>query len=132
MGHVQEVAPGGVTRPERRRHPRYACSLPVEIRLPGVAFPSQGQTTDVSLCGCYISSRFNISIGTTIELKLWVGDVGVKTKAIVRTSDPGVGNGIEFIGIDAAGEQALSEYFSKLDTNPQPVAEKTLRDLLII
>jgi len=131
MGQMQEVVLGGVAMPERRKHQRYMCVLPVEIRLPGISFPSQGQTTDVSLGGCYISTRFNMPVGTEIELKLWVGNVGVKTKAMVRTSDPGVGNGIEFMNLDAAGEQALHEYFDNLDANPEPKPEKTLRDLLI-
>lgn len=131
MGQVQQVVLGGVARPERRKHPRFMCTIPVEIRLPGVSYPSQGETTDISLGGCYISSRFNMSVGTKIELKLWVGDVGVKTQAIVRTSDPGVGNGMEFLGLDSAGEQVLGEYLAKVEAMPHDDSEKSLRDLLI-
>jgi len=131
MGQLQEVE-GGATRPERRRHPRYKCVLPVEIRTPGVSFPSQGETTDVSLSGCYISSRFNMPIGTEVELKLWVGDFALKTKAVVRTSDPGVGNGIEFVTLNEDAMQALGNYFSKLDDAPPSTAEPSIRDLLIV
>ena len=133
MGQAQEVALGvvGQQRAERRKHPRYTCSLPVEIRQPGVSFPSQSCTIDVSLGGCYISSRFNMAVGTTIELKLWVGDMGIKTKAIIRTSDPGVGNGMEFVSMDAAGQQALGDYLAKLEAGAPPAEEKSIRDLLI-
>ena len=108
------------------------CALPVEIRQPGASFPSQGQTTDVSLGGCYISTRFNLSVGSEVDLKLWVGDVGVKTKAIVKTSDPGVGNGMEFVQLEENGEQILSAYFSRLDASPASTTEPSTRDLLIV
>jgi hypothetical protein len=108
------------------------CALPVEIRQPGANFPSQGQTTDICLGGCYISTRFNLSVGSEVDLKIWVGDVGVPTKAIVKTSDPGVGNGMEFVHLEPEGEKALAEYFSKLEASPASTAEPSIRDLLIV
>ncbi len=131
MGQLQELE-GGATRPERRKHPRYNCVIPVEIRTPGVSFPSQGETTDVSLSGCYISSRFNMSVGAEIQLKLWVRDLALQTKAVVRTSDPGVGNGIEFLTLDEQAKQVLGDYFSKLDNDPPSTGEVSIRDLLIV
>jgi len=130
MGQAQEVVLGGVHIPERRKHPRYMCALPVEIRQPGVSFPSQGQTTDISLGGCYISSRFNMAIGATVDLKIWVGDVGIKTRATIRTFDPGVGNGMEFSGMSEADQQVLSDYLAKLELAPA-TEEKSIKDLLI-
>jgi len=133
MGHATQVEFGSAAlgRIERRRYPRFKCVIPVEIHLPGVSFPSQGQTTDISLGGCYISSGFNMGVGTEIELKLWVGDVGVKTTAIIRTSDPGVGNGMEFTGLDETGKQTLSDFLDQLDPNAVPPAEPDIKDLLI-
>jgi len=133
MGHASpaEFGSAALGRVERRRYPRFKCVIPVEIRFPGVSFPSQGQTTDISLCGCYISSGFNMSIGAELELKLWIGEVGVKTTAVVRTSDPGVGNGIEFMGLDEAGKQTLSDFLDRLDPNAVPPAEPSIKDLLI-
>lgn len=132
MGHATTAEFGSALgRVERRRYPRFKCIIPVEIRFPGVSFPSQGQTTDLSLCGCYIGSGFNMNVGTEIELKLWIGDVGVKTAAVVRTSDPGVGNGIEFIGLDEPGKQTLSDFLDRLDPNAVPPSEPSIKDLLI-
>ncbi len=131
MGQAQEAAPGAVPVPERRKHPRYMCALPVEIRQPGVSFPSQGQTTDISVGGCYISSRFNMAVGTTVDLKVWVGDVGIKTQAVVRTFDPGVGNGMAFVGMTEADQKLLGDYLSKLDSEPKANEEKSIKDLLI-
>jgi len=119
-------------RPERRHSVRYRCEIPVEIRTPGVSFPSQGSTTDVSLGGCYVSTRFNLGVGQQVELKLWVDGVAVVTKAIVRTSDPGVGDGMQFLQLDAASERVLGEFFARLETNPEPATGSTIRDMLII
>jgi PilZ domain len=133
MGHASPVESGSTSlgRVERRRYPRFKCVLPVEIRFPGVSYPSLGQTTDISLGGCYISSSYNMRVGAEIELKVWVGDTGVKTTAIVRTLDPGVGNGIEFTGLDETGKQVLSEHLDHLDENAVPPAEPSIKDLLI-
>lgn len=87
---------------------------------------------DVSLSGCYISTRFNLTIGSEIDIKLWVGDTSLKTKAIVRTSDPGVGNGIEFLALDDSAKRTLSDYFAKLDAVPPSTTELSIRDLLIV
>ena len=73
-----------------------------------------------------------MAVGTEIELKLWVGDVAVRTNAIIRTSDPGVGNGIEFAGLNTEGQQALSDYFAKLDSCPAEKPEGSLHGLLIV
>jgi len=132
MSHAQEAVLNGVVIPERRRHPRYICALPVEIRFPGIDFPSLGETSDVSLCGCYIRTSFNMTVGTEVELKLWVGNTGVQTKAIVRTSDPGLGNGIEFLELDTNGQQVLSAYFARLDSCPPGPAKDLLRDPLLV
>ena len=124
---LENIVPGSM---ERRRFPRYKCELPVEITMPGLQFPCLGRTTDVSLGGCYISSWLNRAVGTEVELKLWVGDIGVKMKAIIRTSDPGVGNGVEFKGLDETGKQDLSDYLDHLDGMPVST-ESSIKDLLI-
>ena len=132
MGHAQTAVLNQATRPERRKHPRYKCDFPVELKLPGIAFASQGHTIDISVGGCYVSTSFNMAIGTELEIKVWVGDKGITTKAIVRTSDPGVGNGMEFLGLSSEGQQALNGHFATLDATPADNSDRPLRDLLII
>ena len=100
---------------DRRHYHRYRCALPIEIRVPEQSFPSKGETTDVSLGGCYVSSMFNLPVGKELEVKIWVGDSAVKASAVVRTSDPGVGNGIAFMNLDPAGAHVLEAYLAKLD-----------------
>jgi PilZ domain len=121
------------TKPERRRYNRHRCALPVETRTAGASFPTQGHTTDVSIGGCYVSSRFHLSVGTELDVKLWAGSVALKLKAVVRTSDPGVGYGLQFLNLDEAGAQALTDYFAQQEEDPASTGESSsLRDMLII
>ncbi len=132
MSHAQQVVLKGIAQPERRRHPRYTCALPVEIKIPEVVFPSLGETSDISLCGCYIRSGFCMAVGLEVELRIWVGNASVRTRAVVRTSDPGLGNGIEFMGLDVDGERVLSAYFARLDASPAGQSFNSVRDALLV
>jgi hypothetical protein len=95
---------------DRRTSPRYKLQLPIEIRVPEKSFPTQGSTTDLSVNGCYVSSAFPFPVGQTMEVKVWAGDQSVKCNGVVRTMDPGVGNGIQFVNLDAASREVLSKY----------------------
>ena len=100
--------------PNRRRYPRFKCQLPTEIRTPNSQYPIQGETTDVSLCGCFVATVFAMPVGTEIDFRCWVGETAVACKAVVRTSDPGVGNGIEFLDLDAPSQEILGRYLDSL------------------
>jgi hypothetical protein len=84
---------------ERREHPRVKMKASVELREQGSKFPMGGGTADLSLTGCYIPNIFPFTIGTTLELKLRVLDGTLLVLAKVVTSDPQVGNGMEFINM---------------------------------
>ena len=80
---------------DRRAHPRFKLSVPVEIFLEGNESPLRGATSDISLDGCYIESVFPFAVGTQLELKLQLEGT-LLVLATVVTSDPQVGNGIQF------------------------------------
>jgi len=81
--------------PERRADARFKLKVPVEIYVEGSDSPMRCATSDISLHGCYIESMFPFPVGTEIELKLQV-DGTLLIVATVITSDPQVGNGIQF------------------------------------
>jgi PilZ domain len=133
MGEGHSESSGCNSSPnERRRSQRYRCQLPVEMQLPGVSFASQGETVDIGLGGCYVSSPFTLPLGTEVALKLWVEQRAVETKATVRTSDPGVGNGFQFQSLSEPDEHALKQYLEKLNVSEQAPADPSLRDQLIL
>ena len=80
---------------ERRKHPRFKVSVPVEINAAGNAAPIHCATSDLSLDGCYIESMYPFTAGTNLELRLEAGNT-LLIAARVITCDPQFGNGIHF------------------------------------
>jgi len=101
---------------ERRRHPRFKVSVPVEIYAEGSDTPIHFATSDLSLDGCYIESMYPFPIGTSLDLKLQLSDtVLIAAKAV--TSDPQFGNGLEFLRMLPEDHEALAAF---LAAQPQP------------
>ena len=106
--------PDATGPPDRRRYPRVQCRLPAELRLPHSSFPLQVETTDVSLGGCYVATMYPMAKGTIVDFRCWVAETSIACKAVIRTFDPGVGNGIEFIDLDGLSTTMLSAYLDSL------------------
>ena len=101
----------------RRRWHRHKISLPLELRDERVNAPTRINATDVSGNGCYIETMLPLPLGTVLRLDFWLDAEHINISAVVRTSDPGVGNGIEFTGMPAEMKGRMQGY---LDTiNPQ-------------
>jgi hypothetical protein len=81
--------------PERRQYPRSKVTIPFELRLEDSDAPMRGATADLSLSGCYIETMFPFPIGTNVELKLQLEGTLLVLGSVI-TSDPQVGNGIQF------------------------------------
>jgi hypothetical protein len=54
-------------------------------------------------------------LGTVLRLEFWMDSERTTISAVVRTSDPGVGNGIEFTGLTIDGKERVQSYLDKLD-----------------
>jgi hypothetical protein len=50
-----------------------------------------------------------------LRVDFWIESEKISTSAVVRTSDPGVGNGVEFIGLPPDTKQRLQDHFDKID-----------------
>jgi c-di-GMP-binding flagellar brake protein YcgR len=105
----------GSRPPDRRRFPRVKCQLPAEIKPSTSSFPIQGETTDVSVGGCYIATTFPLAVGTSIDFSVWVESTRITCRAVIRTSDPGVGNGLQFLNLDQLSTELLSHYLNSLE-----------------
>lgn len=71
-------------------------------------------TDEVSLCGCYIDTRFTLDIGTTLNLIFFCNAETIVTRAVVVTKYPQVGNGIDFIDISPEDRLKLGTFISLL------------------
>jgi c-di-GMP-binding flagellar brake protein YcgR len=82
--------------PERRDQARIKVKVPVELRFEDNETPYRCSTSDLSLTGCYIDTMFPFPVGTSLEIKLQTNNTLLILAKIV-TSDPQVGNGIQFL-----------------------------------
>jgi hypothetical protein len=101
----------------RRRWFRHKISLPLEIRDERVNAPSRINATDVSGNGCYVENMLPFPLGTVLRLDFWLDSEHIKITAVIRTCDPGVGNGIEFTGMPPEAKARMQSYLDAM--NPQ-------------
>jgi PilZ domain len=95
------------TGSEHRRYTRHQCTLPVQLHCPGQSYPTSGETTDVSLRGCYIKLSFPLPVGTQVDVRIGLPDGQFKAKGVIRTLDPALGNGLEFTDVEPRARQEL-------------------------
>ena len=100
--------------PERRKHPRFTVSVPVEVHAEGSDTPIRCTTSDLSLGGCYIESMYPIPVDTAVELKLQIVEETLIIFAKVVTSFPQVGNGFRFVKILPEDRAALSAFLDSV------------------
>ena len=99
---------------ERRRFPRRTGSLPVQLRVASQSYPMECETTDISLCGCYVKNMFTLPIGTAVHLRIRLNDVEFQVDGHVKTADPGLGNGIDFAEMSSRQREELAHHLEKL------------------
>jgi hypothetical protein len=99
----------------RRRWPRHKVSFPLELRDERVNTPMRINATDVSGNGCYVETILPLPIGTSLRVDFYLENQHIKITAVIRTCDPGVGNGIEFTGMPLEGKQQFQAYLDSID-----------------
>jgi hypothetical protein len=53
--------------------------------------------------------------GTTLRVDFWLDAEHISITAVVRTCDPGVGNGIEFTGMPETIKERTQDYLDAID-----------------
>lgn len=99
----------------RRRFTRHKISLPLELRDERVNTPMRINATDVSGNGCYVETILPLPVGTVLRVDFHLDAEHVNITAVVRTCDPGVGNGIEFTGLPVDGKERMQAYLNGID-----------------
>ncbi len=110
-----EGATIAVAPANKRRFPRHKISLPLELRDERVGTPMRINATDVSGNGCYVETIMPLPAGTVLRVEFYLDTERVSITAVVRTCDPGVGNGIEFTGLPPEGKQRMQDYLNAID-----------------
>jgi c-di-GMP-binding flagellar brake protein YcgR len=70
---------------------------PVELFAEPSEAPIRGETSDLSLGGCYVAMMFPLTVGTPVEVRLRAGEATIIVLGVIKTCDPQVGNGIQFL-----------------------------------
>lgn len=104
------------SRPDnKRRFDRLKIRFPIEIRdSRGGGSPMQTNASDISGRGCYVESLVPLPLGTPLSVTFWVDGEKINTPAVVRTSDPGVGMGIEYLELPSATQERFQKMLEKL------------------
>jgi len=104
------------TEGNKRRFVRHKVLFPIEISFED-ARRSHMQTsaTDIGGRGCYVETLLPLQLGTKVIITFWMDEEKIRTTGMVKTSDPGVGMGIEFTALDNLVQERLQAHLDKLD-----------------
>ena len=98
-----------------RRWERQKISVILALHDERTNTPMRLTATDISASGCYVETIFPLSIGTGLMVDLWIASEKLTTRSFVRSSDPGLGMGIDFIGLKPEDQQRFQEYLKALN-----------------
>ncbi|MBZ5722532.1 MAG: PilZ domain-containing protein [Acidobacteriia bacterium] len=113
----QPAAPAVAGGHNKRKFVRHKITFPIDIRDErGGGSHMQTSATDISGRGCYVETLLPLPLGTAVEITFWMESEKIHTAGMVRASDPGVGMGIEFVGLDDVTQQRFQRLIERLDT----------------
>ena len=88
--------------------------MKVELREDGSPAPLWGTTEDISLGGCFVTMDAPLKPGAALEIIVWIGGEKIWSRAVVRTSEPGSGFGVEFTYMPDRDVRILKSYLESL------------------
>jgi hypothetical protein len=95
---------------ERRRAPRYQLVADAEIESPLSQEPIKARTSDVSLVGCFMNTKYALSPGTEIQLQIKYEGASFAASGEVARSEASMGFGVSFGDMKAAQQMLLRKW----------------------
>ena len=99
----------------QRRWERHKISLGITLRNDRSPVPLRVNATDVSARGCYVETLSPFQIGTSLTAEWFSGTQKLVSRTFVRSCDPQVGMGIEFMGLTAEQQQEFQQYLRAMN-----------------
>ncbi len=116
LGPVSAVpAPPPSNPANKRKFARHQIQIPIDLRDDHGGAHMQTNASDIGGRGCYVEALLPVPVDTLLTATFWIESEKFSTTAIVRASDPGVGMGIEFVGLDEEGQKHLQSLIEKVD-----------------
>ncbi len=100
---------------KQRRWDRHKIPVQITLRTEWSNIPIRVTATDISAGGCYVETISPFPIGTSFSTDFAFGVEKLTTRTIVRTCDPQVGMGIEFVGLKQEEQQRFQNYLRAID-----------------
>ncbi len=110
---LPKTTPVSTVGPRRRRWARHKIAF--SISLHDAQTLVRVTATDISGSGCYVEMLSPFSVGTPLDAELWTGTKKVLIRALVRSCDPRVGMGIEFVGLKPEDQRGFQDYLGAID-----------------
>ncbi len=124
-GLQRRTRESGGDRGERRASPRYKCDLGVQVRMEGTEMNLWSRCTDLSEGGCYVESRSPVKVGTKLTVTFFLQPESLILPAIVRTSFPGMGIGLQFQFSSSVESSRLQRFLGEKFGNQRAAASVT-------
>jgi len=99
---------------QRRQYPRFPAQVPVDLCQEGGNSVLRMETRDLSRGGCSIPLMASLSVGSYVQITLWLNEtpVGIRGRAVTR--HPEFGNGIMFLKFQDGSEGVLARYLDAI------------------
>jgi hypothetical protein len=107
---AEAEAEAPIAAPGRRRWERHKIAFLIVLHDERTPVPIRVTATDISGSGCYVETISPFPVGAGLGAELWMGEEKVTTRAWVRTSDPRVGMGLEFVGLKTEEQREFQNY----------------------
>jgi PilZ domain len=100
--NTEEPAPvsAAPTGADRRTHPRYAFTAPVEVIAAEAGARIKTRVRDLSQQGCYVDTDGPLALGTAADIRITKGAESFEARARVVYNQPGKGMGLMFTTVE--------------------------------
>ena len=99
----------------QRRWERHKISMGITLYHDQSPVPLRVTASDLSARGCYVETLSPFQIGTALTAEWSFGAERITTRTFVRSCDPQVGMGIEFMGLNSQQQQRFQKYLSAMN-----------------
>ncbi len=99
---------------ERHRARRYSFVASVDLTDVQSEAQLRGQTSDLSLFGCYVKTRTPFSPGTRVSLRIAHGGANFVALAQVVYAQQNLGMGVFFTAVEPNNQAVLEKWLAEL------------------
>ena len=104
---------------DRRSVPRFDCDRGVQYWTDQSASPLSGRLDNISLGGCYLTTKFPLPRYTRVQMILHLYGMKIPAQGEVRVSDDGHGMGIMFTTLEKESELRVKKAVQRLAQSTQ-------------